>query len=258
MDQDQTNQGEINKIKKLNRRKALNIIGVTAATSIVGISGVATFNKISAGTNSPLQDYPKPTCIVRPEQIEGPYFVDEKLHRQDIRIDPSDNSVKDGVELMLIFNVSQIEGQNCLPLPNAIVDLWQCDAAGIYSDVQDRNFDTRGKKFLRGYQMTNSHGSAQFLTIFPGWYRGRATHVHFKIRTDETSAHGYEFTSQIYFEDSQLRQIYNLSPYATQGKGYMENEKDSIYRNGGEELKIKLTKVNTGLQGIFDIGLKLS
>src|SRR5258705_14025132 len=78
-----------------------------------------------------------PACVVRPEQTEGPYFVDEKLNRSDIRVDPSDKSVKAGVPLRLEFHVSHIGGGACVPLSGAIVDLWHCDAQGVYSDVRD-------------------------------------------------------------------------------------------------------------------------
>ncbi|CAN5566873.1 intradiol ring-cleavage dioxygenase [soil metagenome] len=259
MDQDHTNPEINNKQKKFSRRKALSILGATAATSMVSISGASAISDLSTyNFTNLISGTPNPACIVRPQQIEGPYFVDERLLRQDIRKDLSDNSIKEGVELQLVFNVSQITGNDCKPLPDALVDLWQCDAEGIYAGVEDRSFDTRGKKFLRGYQVTDSNGSARFVTIFPGWYRGRATHIHFKIRTAEKSQNKYEFTSQIYFNDSLNRQIYSQAPYASQESGYMENEKDSIYRNGGEQLKLPLTKNKNGYQGNFDIGLQIS
>jgi protocatechuate 3,4-dioxygenase beta subunit len=92
-----------------------------------------------------------PSCVVRPEQTLGPYFVDEMLDRSDVRSDPSDGSVKEGVPLNLVFNVSRLDGSSCTALSDAMVDIWHCDAAGIYSDVEDPGFNTRGQKFLRGY-----------------------------------------------------------------------------------------------------------
>ena len=244
---------------KLSRRKALSLIGVSAASTLAGLSAASAIDLASPKVeffSSKIKAVP--SCIVRPQQIEGPYFVDEKLRRMDIRKDPSDNTIKEGVELKLIFNVSQIKENNCTPLPEAMVDLWQCDAEGIYAGVEDKDFDTRGKSFLRGYQLTDSDGSAQFITIFPGWYRGRATHVHFKIRTGEKENKNYEFTSQIYFEDPLISQIYKLPPYSSKGAGYMQNEIDRFYKNGGEQLKLPLTKNQNGYQGIFDIGLQIS
>ena len=82
---------------------------------------------------------------------EGPYFVDEKLDRSDIRSDPSDNSVKAGVPLALTVRVMKVGGSSCTPLAGATVDVWHCDALGVYSDASDPTFgSTKGKKFLRG------------------------------------------------------------------------------------------------------------
>jgi len=53
--------------------------------------------------------------VVKPEQTEGPYFVDEKLNRSDIRSNPSGGSVKQGVRLRLAFGF-QIDGSSCTPL----------------------------------------------------------------------------------------------------------------------------------------------
>jgi protocatechuate 3,4-dioxygenase beta subunit len=201
-----------------------------------------------------------PPCIVRPEQTEGPYFVDERLHRADIRSDPADGSTKNGVLLHLTFRVHELRDRVCRPLQGAMVDVWHCDALGMYSDVKDFNglFDTSGKKFLRGYQMTGASGAAQFSTIYPGWYEGRAVHIHFKIRTGSESRRGYEFTSQIYFDEALSEQIYTQTPYSTKGPGWLRNQQDGIFRrNRGEELMLAVANTNTGYAGTFDIGLLL-
>jgi protocatechuate 3,4-dioxygenase beta subunit len=201
-----------------------------------------------------------PSCVVRPPQAEGPYFVDEKLCRSDIRSDPLDGSVKPGVPLRLVFRVSHMIGGSCTPLSGAIVDVWQCDALGIYSDVQDINglFDTRGKLFLRGYQVTDASGTAEFMTIFPGWYPGRTVHIHFKIRTDSASRRGYEFTSQLYFDDAATDQMHAQLPYATKGQRTLKNSGDHLFRDGGNQLILQLTKDAQGYAGTFDLGLQIT
>lgn len=196
------------------------------------------------------------SCVVTPQQTEGPYFVDERLRRSDIRSDPSDGSIKEGVPLALEFRVSTISGTVCKPLAGAYVDVWHCDAHGIYSDVLDSSFNTLGKKFLRGYQITDTNGSARFITIYPGWYPGRTVHIHFKIRTDPGYSRGIEFTSQIYFNDSMTDQVYKQPPYASRGPRAPRNEGDSIFRKGGDRLVLSLVKTDQGYAGTFDVGLE--
>jgi protocatechuate 3,4-dioxygenase beta subunit len=198
-----------------------------------------------------------PSCVVRPELTEGPYFVDEKLDRSDIRPDPSDGSVREGILLTLAFVVSQVSN-SCTPLRGAQVDVWHCDAEGVYSDATDRGFNTVGQKFLRGYQVTDESGRAQFMTIYPGWYQGRAVHIHFKIRTDPVSQAGYEFTSQLFFDESITDQVHAQQPYAAKGRRTLLNDGDGIYRNGGSQLLLTPTRSTDGYAATFDIGLQMS
>jgi protocatechuate 3,4-dioxygenase beta subunit len=194
--------------------------------------------------------------VVRPELTEGPYFVDERLLRSDIRSDPSDGSVREGVPLEIVFRVSEI-GAGCVPLSGAAVDVWHCDAEGVYSDVTDRGFSTVGQKFLRGYQVTDANGEARFTTIYPGWYQGRAVHIHFKIRTDIDAAQGYEFTSQFFFDESVTDAVHAQEPYASKGYRTLKNESDGIYRQGGSELVLQTVKAGDGYTATFDIGLQI-
>src|SRR4029453_17087527 len=94
---------------------------------------------------------------------------------------------------------------------------WQCDHLGVYSDVQDPSFNTKGKKFLRGYQVADGDGRARFTTIYPGWYAGRTVHIHFKIRSPQTQRPGYEFPSQFYFDDALTDRVFKDAPYAGRG-----------------------------------------
>jgi len=199
-----------------------------------------------------------PSCVVTPQQTEGPYFVDERLDRSDIRSDPSDGTLKDGVPLRLVMQVSQISGSACTPLVGAQVDLWQCDALGVYSDVQDPGFVTSGKMFLRGYQVTDQSGSVQFTTIFPGWYQGRAVHIHFKVRTTPDSEEGYELTSQFYFDDAITDQVHAQPPYAQKGQRTLRNAQDGIFRNGGSQLMLPLNQDGQGYAATFNLGLQMN
>ena len=176
-----------------------------------------------------------------------------------------------GVPLRLAFRVSQVSGGACAPLSGAVVDVWQCDAAGVYSDVRDGGSNTTGKKFLRGYQVTDANGVAQFTAIYPGWYAGRAVHVHFKIRTGGPATSGAgagaagagagaprEFTSQLYFDDALTDKVHAQAPYATKRGSRHKNDADAIYRVGGRELLLNAVPDGQGYAATFDIGLQLT
>jgi protocatechuate 3,4-dioxygenase beta subunit len=260
--------------KILNRRDILKLFGLTGIATLAACAPAAPTadpaTSTPEATNTTVaQASPTdpqvalatvigtlPACIVRPAMTEGPYFVDEKLNRSDIRSDPSDGSVKDGTPLELTFLVSQING-NCAPLAGALVDIWHCDALGVYSDVSDPGFNTQGKKFLRGSQTTDTNGVAKFITIYPGWYQGRAVHIHFKIRTGTGQA--YEFTSQLFFDDTLSDQVYAAHPaYASKGPHTLLNAQDNIYRNGGSQLLLNLMPTANGYAGTFDVGLNIT
>jgi protocatechuate 3,4-dioxygenase beta subunit len=253
---------EISSTRLLTRRDMLGFIGTVTAIALFGCGRNPSGPRDLIGQNLQSTAFAAalPACVVRPEQTEGPYFIDERLNRSDIRSEPSESSVKPGLPLRLAFHVSRIEGASCIPFSGAIVDVWHCDALGVYSDVRDTNvgFDTGGKKFLRGYQVTNTNGIAEFLTIYPGWYEGRAVHIHFKIRSDSSSRRRLEFNSQLYFDESVTDQVHKQPPY--NGKGYRTttNDKDFIFRQGGKQLIPRLTKDAQGYAGNFEIGLRIA
>ncbi|MGZ8156329.1 MAG: intradiol ring-cleavage dioxygenase [Burkholderiales bacterium] len=226
----------------VTRRHALALIGL-ATTAVLLPAARAQTRKV-------------PACTVRPAQTEGPFFVDGKLERSDIRPDPARRTVKPGTPLRLAFNVATVSANGCVPLPGAQVHLWQCDAAGAYSGVRDGIADTRGQQFLRGFQVTDADGVARFLTVYPGWYPGRAAHVHFKVRHASAPGRAQEFTSQIYFDDAVTDAVHALSPYAARGKRDTRNADDYLYmRGGGRQLTVALAQEGASYAGTFDIGL---
>jgi protocatechuate 3,4-dioxygenase beta subunit len=233
----------------LTRREALALLGSSGTLLLLGCS------PSSAGTSA--AGRPRYPCVVRPASTQGPYYVDEKLHRVDIRSDPADDTVKQGALLALTLNVSSIAKGACSPLKDAIVDLWQCDAEGVYSDAKDpRYFDTTGKKFLRGYQVTDQHGVAKFTTIYPGWYPQRTPHIHYKIRSPASAKSPYEFTGQMYFDDGLSDRVYAGPPYAARGKRTGSNITDQIYnRDGGRQSMLTVSPAQDGYAGTFDVAL---
>jgi protocatechuate 3,4-dioxygenase beta subunit len=165
----------------------------------------------------------------------------------------------EGARLDLVFEVSRVNGGGCEPLAGALVDVWQCDALGAYSGVRDMNsrFDTVGQKFLRGHQRTDSSGTASFVTIYPGWYEGRAVHVHFKIRVPRSGGGAHDFTSQLYFDDALSDRVFEQQPYAQKGQGRIPNARDGIFRRGGDQLMLEVEPRGETYATSFAIGLQL-
>jgi len=228
----------------LTRREALTLLGAGGAAAL------------AAGPWRWASAAPPATCVARPALTEGPYFVDEKLNRSDIRSDPSDGTVRPGAPLQLTLRVSRLAAGACAPLPGAMVDLWHCDAAGVYSDVTDPAGSTVGKKFLRGYQLTDGDGLTRFSTIYPGWYPGRAVHIHFKVRAAAPGGRVQDFTSQVFFDDVLSDQVFARPPYAGRGQGRVSNARDGIFRQAGAQLMLAVTPAAPGYVASFDLALQ--
>ncbi|MDB4883175.1 MAG: intradiol ring-cleavage dioxygenase [Gemmatimonadetes bacterium] len=249
----------------LGRREALRLLAFGGSAALIAgprlAFGARDATLVGSGSRATL-----PGCVVRPELTEGPYFVEHQPQRSDIRVEPSTGALSAGVPLALLFNVSQVGAGQCKPLPGAIVDVWHCDAAGVYSGVADgmSGSDATGKHFLRGYQVTDASGVARFTTIYPGWYRGRAVHIHFKIRTPGPSqsagaaAQSYEFTSQLFFDDALSDRVFARAPYTRDGTREMRNTDDGIYRQSNGQLLLAVAPSARSYDAKFDIGLDLS
>jgi protocatechuate 3,4-dioxygenase beta subunit len=239
----------------LSRREIIKLLGAGGGLAAASIGGLQIANAQPGGGGAPSSSISLPGCVARPAQTEGPYFVDEKLNRSDIRSDPSTKAISSGVPLRLKFVVSTV-GKTCAALSGALVDVWHCDAAGKYSDESANN--TVGQKFLRGSQLTDAKGVAQFLTIYPGWYPGRTVHIHFKIRLISGSNVTHEFTSQLFFDDAFTDKVFKQAPYSSRGARNQRNNNDGIYQNGGNQLLLEVKQDGAGYVGTFDIGMNIA
>jgi protocatechuate 3,4-dioxygenase beta subunit len=142
-------------------------------------------------------------CTTTAAVPEGPFYKDEQLNRSDI------TEGKEGVRITYEFLV---QDSRCQPLPGAIVDLWQADRSGVYSDFSSQA--SLGQTFLRGYQVTDGSGRCRFTSIFPGWYAGRLTHLHGKLKVNGTT----NPTTNFFFPKTIETDVYNSPLYSGRGQ----------------------------------------
>lgn len=190
----------------LTRRDALRLVAVTAAGGAL-MTQQAFAEEASATTTTGLMPGAD-VCVLTPEVTEGPYYFDPELERADIT-EGTQTGVATTVKL-------QIVDGSCQPIEGARVDIWHCNAEGLYSGYanQTGGVDTSGQTFLRGTLFAGANGIVEFQTIYPGWYAGRTTHIHFKVFLDEKTV----LTGQLFFPDALSQFIYqNVEPYTSHG-----------------------------------------
>jgi hypothetical protein len=181
------------------------------------------------------------SCVLTPELTEGPYYVSGEKVRSNI------TEGRPGVPLALALTV--VDASTCKAIKGALVDIWHCDALGVYSGVQG-NTGT----FMRGIQRTSASGLAHFTTVYPGWYTGRAVHIHVKVHIAGNVVH----TGQFFFNDALTDAVYLRAPYNTRGARDVRDSSDSIYRNGGSKSLLSVKKSGTGYIGAITMGVHRS
>lgn len=166
-----------------------------------------------------------------PTETQGPYWIDEGLNRSDIRSNPDGTLTQSGLPLYLTVSVSVLSAGVASPLAGAYVDIWHCNAVGAYSDEPAGmgNPNTSGQKWLRGYQVTNSRGIVYFTSIYPGYYTGRCTHIHTRVRTYAGTTTTRNMTTQFFFDDTVSDQVFQTSPYNTTTNTRTRNSTDMVY-----------------------------
>jgi protocatechuate 3,4-dioxygenase beta subunit len=171
---------------------------------------------------------------------EGPFYLD--LHQ--LRSDVVDG--RPGAAFALTLTVTQ--ASTCAPVHGAAVDIWHADAGGDYSGFGPG----KGRTFLRGTQLTAADGTARFQTIYPGWYTGRAVHIHVKVHAGGHTAH----TGQLFFPDPFTATVYQRSPYASRGMPDTPNANDSIFQDGGAQSTLTPTASGDGYAAAMIVGIR--
>jgi len=185
----------------------------------------------------------QPDCVVTPRQTAGPFYFDTGLVRRNI------TEGRPGTPLQVAIRL--VRAGSCEPIRDAVVDIWHADAVGQYSAYRGQGnagTDTSGETFLRGIQVTDVDGLAEFKTIYPGSYSGRTVHIHFKAYTDERSF----ITSQMYFPDEATDAVFAAEPYATRGPRRTTNANDGIF---SADLLARVTQNENGFAASLTVGV---
>lgn len=224
----------------MTRRRALGLLGGLGLTAIAaacagdGESGAPAGQTAAAGTSAA-----DDVCVLTPELTEGPYYLDLELVRRDIR------GGRPGTPLDLLVEV--VEAGACAPIEGAVVDVWHCDAGGAYSGVSGDD-----GTFLRGVQTTHAEGVAEFATIYPGWYTGRAVHIHVKVNLGGSAT----FTGQLFFDEATTAAVYEAEPYAARGEPDTSNAADGIFEEGGASTVVAVSRQGAGYRGAVTLGVQ--
>lgn len=225
--------------RPITRRASLARLGGLVAAAL----GVGAWrNEDSEGVGPAAVAAGAVTCVLAPEQTEGPYYVEDERVRRNI------TEGRPGTPLRLRLRV--VDASNCRPIRNAAVDVWHCDAVGVYSGFGDAD----GKNFMRGVQRTDAQGYATFVTVYPGWYQGRTVHVHVKVHVGGNVVH----TGQLYFPDAVTDAVYRAAPYNGRPSRTTRNASDGVYRNGGSRSRLSLRKSGIVWIGAITMGVHRS
>ena len=230
----------------MGRREAFGALAATAGlvwTAACGESSSTTATEVPSTTSARALTG---SCAVAAEETAGPYpdrlgmLSNKAFFRRDIR------EGRSGALLNLTLTVTNVR-DNCSPVVNANVEIWQCDASGDYSEYAQPGYDGTGQTFLRGLQTTDAKGNVAFTTVYPGWYAGRATHIHVKVYVNGTAVK----TTQIAFPENITAEVYASGVYASKGQSPTKNASDSVFADG-------TTTEMASVSGSADVGFDAS
>jgi protocatechuate 3,4-dioxygenase beta subunit len=201
---------------------------------------------------------PGAACVLTPEQTEGPYYIAREKVRRNI------TEHRPGTPLTLRLTV--VDAASCKPIRNAAVDIWHCDAGGIYSGFIAASQGgapgagggpTDKRTFLRGIQFTDAHGLTEFQTIYPGWYHGRTVHIHVKVHLHHDAVGHVVHTGQLYFADPLTASVYRAQPYRARAAARDTfNSTDAIFQDGGRQSMLRMKHSGHGFVGSITLGVR--
>jgi protocatechuate 3,4-dioxygenase beta subunit len=220
----------------ITRRKSLAKLG---GLLVAAAGGGSLLPDTAEGANRAIETGAA-QCVLTPELTEGPYYIAGEKLRRDIR--------EGHPGALLALRLGIVNASTCKPIKGAAVDIWHADAAGNYSGFGG---GAASRTFLRGVQKTDKNGLAVFTTIYPGWYRGRAVHIHVKVHVGGNVVH----TGQIFFSDALTAAVYKKAPYAARGAPDMTNAQDMIFVNGGKRGLMNVKKSGSGYVGAMSMGV---
>jgi protocatechuate 3,4-dioxygenase beta subunit len=228
---------------RIRRRVALKAMGGAGIGLAFGCGGSADTGTSPSSTSSANATVStNGTCAVTPTETVGPYPSLSDIIRSDVR------ESKAGTVLTLTIKVVNATS-SCAPVSGAAVEIWQCDAAGNYSSYGSQT----GQTYLRGIQTTNANGEVTFTTIYPGWYQGRATHIHAEVKIGGRSVK----VTQIAFPESVNNTVHATGVYASRGSNPTTNLADGIFADSlSAELVTPVGSPSSGYAAAFQIGIQ--
>ena len=232
----------------MKRKDFLSRLGIIGLGSILPLS--ATQQAVAAMARKELSR--KSGCVLIPSETRGPYPLD--LSSQSSKFRRAINEDKTGLPLNVNLTIVNVN-DNCAPLPNVRVDVWHCDKDGVYSGYNQPGANTVGQTFCRGIQMSDANGQVQFTTVYPGWYNGRTTHIHFEMYLNSVLS----TTSQLCFPDELNSQVYATALYASHGQNssVKSNSVDNVFSDGTIYQTATVSPNNTtgGLDASLTVGI---
>lgn len=252
-------------MRRISRRAALGAMGTVSLGALLaacrsdGSTGAVTSTTVPTSDGSSATVSPQTedgsglaamfddgaTCTLAPEQTEGPFYFDVESIRTDI------TEERAGTPLLLGVRVQ--DAAACTPIGDAVVDVWHCDAGGLYSGFETASLGGGGQTdddtYLRGAQVTDADGIARFRTVYPGWYSGRTAHIHAKVHLDRSTL----LTTQFYFDDVVTDEVYASVPYVDRGPRDTTNDVDGIF---DAATMLTLVPDDPGFVGLITIGVR--